>query len=51
MPDGPWMLVKTSFEPEIILTDQPRVQTLEFGVIASNKAGHSVVSNSVAVMI
>ena len=51
MPDGPWMLVKTSFETEIILTDQPRGQTLEFRVIASNKAGDSAVSNSVAVMI
>ena len=51
MPDGPWILVKTSFETEIILTDQPRGQTLEFRVIASNKAGDSIVSNSVAVMI
>ena len=51
MPDGPWILVKASFETEIILTDQPKGQTLEFRVIASNKAGHGVVSNSVAVMI
>ena len=51
MPDGPWTLVKTSFETEIILTDQPRGQTLEFRVIASNKAGDSAVSNSVAVMV
>ncbi len=51
MPDGPWLLVKTSFETEIILADQPRGQTLEFRVIASNKAGDSVESNSVAVMV
>jgi hypothetical protein len=51
MPDGPWILVKTSFDTEIVLTDQPRGQTLEFRVIASNKAGDSAVSNSVAVMI
>ena len=51
MPDGPWTLVTTAFETEVILSDQPRGQTLEFRVIASNKAGHSVVSNSVAVMI
>jgi hypothetical protein len=30
---------------------QPRGQTLEFRVIASNKAGDSAVSNSVAVLI
>ncbi len=51
MPDGPWTLVVTSFETEVILSDQPRGQTLEFRVIASNKQGHSVESNSVAVMI
>jgi hypothetical protein len=51
MPDGPWALAVTSFETEIILSDQLRGQTSEFRVIASNKAGDSVVSNSVAVII
>ena len=51
MPDGLGILVKTSFETEIILTDQPRGQTLEFRVIASNKAGDGVESNSVEVMV
>ena len=51
MPNGEWTLLTTSFGTEIILTDQPKGNTLEFRVIAHNKEGHGIESNVVTVIL
>ncbi|MDD5034213.1 MAG: fibronectin type III domain-containing protein [Methylococcaceae bacterium] len=51
LPDGPWTHAATAVESEATLTDQPRGKSLEYRVLAVNKAGHGAESNVVAVLL
>lgn len=48
---GPWQLSETSYDPEITLPNQPTGVRLEFRVVSSSKAGKSLPSNVVAVVL
>jgi multidrug efflux pump subunit AcrA (membrane-fusion protein) len=48
---GGWTDVATAVKPEATLTDQPTRQTLQYKVIAINKAGESPESNTVEVVL
>ena len=49
--DRRWVDVATAIETEATLVDQPRGAQLEYRVIAINKAGDGLVSNTVAVVL
>ena len=46
-PEGLWSDVSMAIESEIPLTDQPRTTKWEYRVVAINKAGEGVPSNTV----
>lgn len=46
-----WKTVETCIAPEITLTEQERGKELEYCVLASNRAGESLPSNSVMVVL
>ena len=48
---GPWILVSTTYNTEISLTDQPDAVRIEFRIKAANAAGESMPSNSVSVVL
>lgn len=50
-PAGAWMLVSMAIESEAMLNNQERGKDWEYRVIATNKAGESVPSNTVAVVL
>ena len=50
-PAGDWMLVSMAIESEATLNNQERGKDLEYRVIATNKAGDGVPSNTVAVVL
>lgn len=50
-PVGDWMLVSMAIESEATLNNQDRGKDLEYRVIATNKAGEGVPSNTVAVVL
>lgn len=50
-PAGDWMLVSMAIESEATLNNQERGKDWEYRVIATNKAGESVPSNTVAVVL
>ena len=50
-PSGDWILVSMAIEPESTLNNQERGKDLEYRVIATNKAGESVPSNTVAAVL
>jgi len=50
-PAGPWTLVSMAIESEATLNNQERGKDWEYRVIATNKAGESMPSNTVAVVL
>lgn len=50
-PAGDWTLVSMAIESEATLNNQERGKDLEYRVIATNKAGDGVPSNTVAVVL
>ena len=50
-PEGPWMLVSIAIESEAMLNNQERGKDWEYRIIATNKAGESTPSNTVAVVL
>ena len=50
-PAGDWMLVSMAIESEATLNNQERGKDWEYRVIATNKAGEGVPSNTVAVVL
>lgn len=50
-PAGDWMLVSMAIESEATLNNQERGKDWEYRVIATNKAGDGVPSNTVAVVL
>jgi len=50
-PTGDWMLVSMAIESEATLNNQERGKDLEYRVIATNKAGDGVPSNTVAAVL
>lgn len=46
-----WLLVQTTYNPEVSLTDQPDSVRVEYRVKASNAAGESMPSNTVSVVL
>jgi hypothetical protein len=50
-PEGPWLELKTVFETQIHLPDQPRGKEYEYRIIAANKAGDGEPSNTVMVVL
>jgi len=48
---GAWLLVNTTYNTEINLTDQPMSVRVEYRVKAANAAGESMPSNSVSVVL
>jgi len=50
-PAGDWMLVSMAIESEATLNNQERGKDLEYRVIATNKAGEGVPSNTVAAVL
>jgi len=50
-PAGPWTLVSMAIESEATLNNQERGKDWEYRVIATNKAGDGVPSNTVAVVL
>jgi len=50
-PEGPWEDVAASLETQTTLANQPRKTEWEFRVIAINKAGESMPSNTVLVVL
>ncbi len=50
-PAGDWMLISMAIESEATLNNQDRGKDWEYRVIASNKTGESVPSNTVSVVL
>ena len=50
-PSGDWMLVNMAIESEATLNNQERGKDFEYRVIATNKAGESIPSNTVAAVL
>lgn len=50
-PAGDWTIVSMAIESEIMLTNQERNKDWEYRVIAVNKAGEGVPSNTVAAVV
>jgi len=50
-PAGPWTLISMAIESEAMLNNQERAKDWEYRVIATNKAGDGVPSNTVAVVL
>lgn len=50
-PAGDWMLANMAIESEATLNNQERGKQWEYRVIATNKAGESIPSNTVAVVL
>ena len=50
-PAGDWMLVSMAIESEATLNNQERGKDLEYRVIATNKAGEGVPSNTIAAVL
>ena len=50
-PAGDWMLANMAIESEATLNNQERGKEWEYRVIATNKAGESVPSNTVAAVL
>jgi len=50
-PSGDWMLVSMAIESEAMLNNQERGKDWEFRIIATNKAGESIPSNTVAAVL
>lgn len=46
-----WKLIETAYSPQIKLSKQPQAVTLEYRVLCSNKAGKSLPSNVVEVVL
>jgi len=50
-PAGDWMLVNMAIESEATLNNQERGKDWEYRIIATNKAGESIASNTVAAVL
>jgi len=50
-PTGDWMLVNMAIESEATLNNQERGKDWEYRIIATNKAGESVPSNTIAAVL
>jgi len=50
-PTGAWMLVNMAIESEATLNNQERGKDWEYRIIATNKAGESIPSNTVAAVL
>jgi len=50
-PTGTWMLVSMAIESEATLNNQERGKDWEYRIIATNKAGESIPSNTVAAVL
>ena len=50
-PTGTWMLVNMAIESEATLNNQERGKDWEYRIIATNKAGESIPSNTVAAVL
>lgn len=50
-PEGPWMMIGMAIESEATLNNQDRGKDWEYRVIATNKAGESTPSNTVAAVL
>ena len=50
-PTGAWMLVSMAIESEATLNNQERGKDFEYRIIATNKAGESIPSNTVAAVL
>ena len=50
-PTGAWMMVNMAFESEATLNNQDRGKDWEYRIVATNKAGESVPSNTVAAVL
>ena len=50
-PSGPWTLISLALESEATLNNQERAKDWEFRIIAVNKAGESMPSNTVAAVV
>jgi hypothetical protein len=50
-PTGTWMLVSMAIESEATLNNQERAKDWEYRIIATNKAGESIPSNTVAAVL
>ena len=50
-PTGTWMLVSMAIESEATLNNQERGKDWEYRIIATNKAGQSIPSNTVAAVL
>jgi len=48
---GPWTLLTTSYETQVIMANQPRGVELQYRVIATNAAGESMPSNIATVVL
>ena len=50
-PTGEWMLVNMAIESEATLNNQERGKNWEYRIIATNKAGESIPSNTIAAVL
>jgi len=50
-PTGEWMLVNMAIESEATLNNQERTKDWEYRIIATNKSGESIPSNTVAAVL
>ena len=50
-PTGDWMLVNMAIESEATLNNQERAKDWEYRIIATNKAGESIPSNTIAAVL
>jgi hypothetical protein len=50
-PTGEWMLVNMAIESEATLNNQERAKDWEYRIIATNKSGESIPSNTVAAVL
>jgi hypothetical protein len=49
--ESAWTLIVSSFERKVTIQNQPRGVELEYSVVATNKAGDSLMSNTVPVVL